>query len=423
MNLSFTDLQLIKKVDTFDLNKKNVFYFPNVDGVASHFIESLIFRLENVESQSIIILGDKKKVRPTDVKRGLFIESDYNKTRSDVLTARYTGLCKTLIYSTGRMATTLDSLFKQDINLFYISTSENLTQQNYTKMLNELKTKAIGMSHTNSNAYVFSLGSIEQNITLKMNIVTATKILGNTTLQPDIKKASSVQSQFIQSTMSAQLLFNTVNSLLTESMSINYSGMEFNYLEGNTNVEYILGLPESSIFNILYNEQFINSQDIKGLLAISKSFDRFLTQNEADVERELVGSSNDITIASFNLRTLSHNMYKLLERLDSAMISHANAISLEGNSYNGDNIINNILSLGLDNTESIIKYSRILIPRDYRITNDISNRLKYTNNLPFEEKLILTEKWFIFINDLLNPNYSLPTQSVIELEVSEVEVG
>lgn len=423
MSLSFTDLQLIKKVDTFDLTKKNVFYFPNVDGVASHFIESLIFRLENVESQSIIILGDKKKVRPTDVKRGLFVESDYNKTRSDVLTARYTGLCKTLIYSTGRMATTLDSLFKQDINLFYISTSENLTQQNYIKMLNELKTKALGMSNTNATAYVFSLGSIEQNINLKMNIVTSAKIVGNTTLQPDIKKTSSVQSQFIQSTMSAQILFNAVNSLLTESMSINYSGMEFNYLEGNTNVEYIFGLPESSIFNILYEEQFINSQDIKELLAISKSFDRFLTQNEADVERELLGSSDNTTLDLFNLRVVSHNIYKLVERIDSAIFSYDIAISSEGNSYTGDNIINNILSLGLNNTKLIVKYSLLLIPRAYREKTDVNHRLKYTSNLPIKEKLILTEKWFIFINNLLNPNYSLPTKSVIELEVSEVEVG
>ena len=289
--LSFEDLQLIQNIEPFANARTNIFYFPNVDSTASHFIESLIFRLENVDSTSIIILADRKKVRPTDVKKGLFVEQDYNKNRSDVIMKRFTGMCKTKIYSTSRMVSNMYSAITNDVNMFYLSFNENTSRQDLNNQINAMKTAQnnIGLNPTQNDdlalkAYLFRIGTLENKITLKFNEVSKTRVTGTTEVIENVKKSSPTQSQFVRNVMTSQVLFNMVNSILTENMSLNYTDILFDYEEGQIDTTYLMGLPSTSIFNKIHVDSLDQQYNVKQLLKVSKEFDAFVTNQYLDTQ-------------------------------------------------------------------------------------------------------------------------------------------
>lgn len=420
--LSFEDLQLIQNIEPFANARTNIFYFPNVDSTASHFIESLIFRLENVDSTSIIILADRKKVRPTDVKKGLFVEQDYNKNRSDVIMKRFTGLCKTKIYSTSRMVSNMFSAISNDVNMFYMSFNENTTEQDLNVQINSIKNvqQNIGVNPTQNpelelKAYLFRIGTNENKITLKFNEVTKTRTTGTTEVIQNVKKSSPTQSQFVRNVMASQVLFNMVNSILTDNMTVNYTDILFDYEEGMVDTTYLMGLPTTSIFNKLHSDSLNQRFNVKQLLKVSKEFDSFVSHNQRALEYkfgDLQSVTNDTELDNYlsvQGRLLDQKINNLFSIANSAHSNQINVNEYVKNKIEETNLfIDNGIKHFEDNQENISIISlflKKLLSKSYTVRN--------LNNHHVNE---IVSNFYDFIENQYLDLKSLPTEFIVENE-------
>lgn len=98
MNLA--EMKNQRKVNSFNPRGTTVVYIQNVEGVASMLLDKLLYRIENMEGNKVIVLVDKNKVNKRDTVQGIYEEGDIGKLRTDVIRDRYYGLFTTEIYAT-----------------------------------------------------------------------------------------------------------------------------------------------------------------------------------------------------------------------------------------------------------------------------------------------------------------------------------
>lgn len=260
--LTLQEMKSIKPFNNYLKNAQNVFLFPSADGLASHVIKSLLYRLENVEQTSYIIIQDKKEVDKKDVESGIYINEDIKKKRGQVLTDRYGGAFGTeVIYGIEDYEGVVYMNTNRSKNLFIINT--NLAKA-YTRMdinaIVKASNRGGAQGGIRSNAYVIDAFSNGEDVIVRTMVGSGGNIYGEFDKTEARNAGFSMAEQYLRNAMLGQMIFNLVNSIVTDGMSFNYSKIQGNIKKGKFKKEYLKGRRDDSIFTRLG----ITNLDIEG---------------------------------------------------------------------------------------------------------------------------------------------------------------
>lgn len=289
MALTFQELKMIKPMDDYNQNHNNVLIFPIVCGLSSHIIENLLFRLENVEKDTQILLLDKRKITSNEVKKGLYVNKDFSKSRSSVLANRYTGLTKVKLNATS------------DDNLFAIlkRISRNTTEQGNPKEPKnifvvdtqttdslELKAKLTSvqsaLENTNHKVIYMFVYVNSDTVSVFNFTVNAHEINGDFIEyeNKDNIKSRGITNGYMRNLIASQIVFNMINNVVTQDLSQNKTVISLNYKE-QVKSKYIfnLELSEDSVFKLL---QEVTKAPKSTVIQLNSDFTTWLSEQESE---------------------------------------------------------------------------------------------------------------------------------------------
>lgn len=242
--LTIAEMRKIKPYEHTRTDRENVFYITSADGLASHLIKSLLYRLENIEKKSYIVIQDTEKVNSRDIANGLYIESDEGKSRAEVLSARYGGVFSTEVIAGGYFA---------DSEMFYINGEEqyNLFVVN-TNGKNDYRGGAFSrlVVETSRGSTVFLIEAFYNGdeFVLRAKIGEDGVLIGSTDQTIVRNTGYSLPEQYIRNAVTAQLIFNLINTIVTEGMKFNYTTLRGHTKIGAITREYNKNRGKESLF-------------------------------------------------------------------------------------------------------------------------------------------------------------------------------
>lgn len=246
--LNISEMSRVIEFESFIHNKENVFIFPNADALSSHIIRSLLYRLENLEKKSYIFIEDSRKVLKKDIASGIYIEKDLGKKRAEVLSERYGGSFTTEVlnaFNNVELERYVGTVIQGLGNIFYINTNKE-TDMSEDK-INHLVKETKGSEDVRKNFY-----GIEAFYNGKETVVTLVagsngELYGNNESILLRNVGYSLQEQYIRNSMTSQLVFNLVNSIVTEDMSFNYTLLKGDIQGGEIKRKYLKGRRKDSV--------------------------------------------------------------------------------------------------------------------------------------------------------------------------------
>lgn len=388
--LTLEQLALIKKLPKLQLEKRNVFYFPKLTEPSTHFIESLFFRLENVEEQSIIVLGDRRIVKPIDIKTGLFIPSDLGEMRSDIIAKRFTGLGKTKLVSLANNDITDANLISSNTNLFIFSFGESYESEiGYIQSAMKQKQDADSLK-----TYLFRVGINKGDISIRLNEIQKLKVIGDVEPIRTARETVNTQSKFVRFSLASQLLFNMVNNILTPDLDINYTGIDFTVNDMKTELGHLFGLDDSSIFAKIEGKN--NNLDIATLNRISKLFDKYKEVNKQRFDMMFRHNAQHLHSTQ---ETINLPLYAILEGVQTMQIAHTRMQNEE---------------LTLEQIREIFEADNLFLPQGFSQYNtnkvQMENLLNYLqdykdNNVTVYDNSIETTKDLYILKEFVENQY------------------
>lgn len=289
MALTFQELKMIKPMDDYNQNHNNVLIFPSVCGLSSHIIENLLFRLENVEKDTQILLLDKRKITSNEVKKGLYVNKDFSKSRSSVLANRYTGLTKVKLNATS------------DDNLFAIlkRISRNTTEQGNPKEPKnifvvdtqttdslELKAKLTSVQSALENTnhkVIYMVVYVNSDTVSVFNFTVNAHEINGDFIEYENKdniKSRGITNGYMRNLIASQIVFNMINNVVTQDLSQNKTVISLNYKE-QVKSKYIfnLELSEDSVFKLL---QEVTKAPKSTVIQLNSDFTTWLSEQESE---------------------------------------------------------------------------------------------------------------------------------------------
>ncbi len=224
---------------------KNLFVVYGLGGVASHVLYQLLFRIENLEHPTDILLFDDGDVENIDVKTGLYISEDLGKKRIDVVQKRYGRLFSSnimagihpealnestqgLIKNTAVYMLDFKPKGSKDADKFF-----NACMEDANKEL--LRDKEFKPSVYFVRAYNRGeTGYLRAKLCGKYG-----ETVGHMNVDRGEAKKQSAAEISTRNHMLAQSVFNYLNLVMTPSLTINYVAETGNFLSGEVKKEYI----------------------------------------------------------------------------------------------------------------------------------------------------------------------------------------
>ncbi|MBE7114615.1 hypothetical protein FT641_20200 [Bacillus paranthracis] len=214
----------------------HIVVIQGLGGLTSHFLYNLMFRLENVSGGATVILVDGEgigvTVRDEDIQTGLYIPSDRGKRYIDVLQNRYNGVFSVdmLEGSTGLLQE-MSRGNDLGVNIFLI----DFTKRGSADMLQAFDAlshvrRVSKNVHTLCNIRVYTNGDISH---MNARLLSSEgKVRGERYPVNQDYEVGSGSDTFVRNQMLSIYVFNYINALVSEGMTVDYHALYGDMLQG-----------------------------------------------------------------------------------------------------------------------------------------------------------------------------------------------
>lgn len=246
--LTLAEMRKIRPFTDFYNDRENIFIFPTADGLATHVIKSLLFRLENLEQKSYIYIEDTKQVNKRDIDTGTYIDSDLGKKRAQVLAERFGGSFSTEVIS-GSVKNPESKYTGVGLNVFIVSTNgeRNYMPEDVSRLV--IRTGiSVGVTE-DSNLFLLEGFYNGDDMIIRVKIGSGGVMQGSGDRTIVRNAGISLAEQYVRNAMTGQLIFNLINTAVTDGMQFNYAGITGNAKQGALRKTYLKGRGKTSIYH------------------------------------------------------------------------------------------------------------------------------------------------------------------------------